>query len=172
VFSECWLLFASKKLKFLLETRIIMSKTTKLWFNIVGILFLTSYAFGIKCYTCDSSKGMSCNYGLLSFTYESKDCSKGEGGLLDTIASIIPSQCTKLVGVDKDGNEYTARSCIPSTGPVNICDAIAKTIKFAEGKNIEKLDCYTCDTDNCNSASKIAGMGVLGFLTACSLFLY
>lgn len=73
---------------------------------------------------------------------------------------------------DKGGNEYVARTCGINTGPVNICDAVAKVISFADGKNIAKMDCWQCDTDKCNSASGFSSMAVVGILAACFLFLF
>lgn len=71
----------------------------------------------------------------------------------------------------KDGSEFVARSCAPSTGPINSCDIIAKAIQFADQQNLDKLDCYTCDGDKCNTGNKrFATVSVVGLMLACVAF--
>lgn len=73
-------------------------------------LYLPFAASGLQCYTCDSSKGTTCSYGLLSFTYPKIDCSEqSNSGILNTITGLIPQECMKLVGVGK----YTVKLFVP-----------------------------------------------------------
>lgn len=141
-------------------------------FGIVIIGFLTLHlGSALTCYSCDSSKGVNCNYGLLSFTYNTVECKANSGSFLDSVANLIPSNCVKLVGIDKDGSEYIARSCGMSTGPINNCDIIAKATSFADDKHLDKLDCYTCEGDKCNSGDRASVVSLMGFVMACIAFL-
>lgn len=76
---------------------------------------------------------------------------------------------------DVHGNEYIARGCTPSIGSsvVNTCDVMAKAISFADQQNLKNLDCYTCNTDLCNSAPKVGGVAVIvGLVIASLTFLF
>lgn len=76
--------------------------------------------------------------------------------------------------VDTNGNEYIARGCTVGTGGVvNTCDLMAKAISFADQQNLKSLDCYTCNSDLCNSAPKIGGTAlIVGLVLACFTFLF
>ncbi|XP_017786680.1 PREDICTED: uncharacterized protein LOC108569588 [Nicrophorus vespilloides] len=142
--------------------------------TVLSILLVINSALALECYVCDSSKSVTCKYSLLSFMQDSQKCNIGSSdGFLGSIASIIPTNCVKLVGKDHNGNEYVSRGCAPSTGPINSCNAIAKAIMtFSDTQELAALDCYTCNTDKCNSATKIGGMTIFGLLAACILFLF
>lgn len=75
---------------------------------------------------------------------------------------------------DHEGNEYIGRGCTVGTGSLNACDAMAKTIQFADSKDLKSLTCHTCDTDLCNSATKFSSTTALavGLVAACFAFLF
>ncbi|KAK9759027.1 Sleepless protein [Popillia japonica] len=132
------------------------------------LLCFSSTVFGLKCYECDSSKNVACDFGFLSFTQNVKDCSA------DTsfIGGLIPSTCTKIVAKAKNGEEYIKRGCGVSTGIINNCQALAKTLQFAVAdENIASIDCYPCDTDKCNSSTSLRAFSFLGIFIACLLYL-
>nr|XP_008196562.1 PREDICTED: uncharacterized protein LOC103312143 [Tribolium castaneum] len=124
-------------------------------------------ALALTCYKCDSSESKFCNYGLASFTYNSVNCDD-ESGIL---SGWIPKECVKLVAKAKDGSEYVARGCMPNLG--GACRAVAKTLSFfsnIEG-DIEDMDCFTCNSDKCNSAAKFSGYSLVGVVLAAVLFM-
>lgn len=83
--------------------------------------------------------------------------------------------CILIHFSDVNGNEYIARGCTVGTGGVvNTCDVMAKAISFADQTNLKSLDCFTCNSELCNSATKI-GSGVaaiVGLIVACFTFLF
>lgn len=73
----------------------------------------------------------------------------------------------------KDGSESVARGCLPKLGD-GVCGAVAKTLgafSSLEGQ-IEDINCYTCDGDKCNSATRYAGLTVFGMILAAIAFLF
>jgi len=135
------------------------------------LLVAVSSVHSLKCYSCDSSKGFTCEYSLLSFIFPSVECENSGGGILDAIASIIPMTCAKIAGKDSEGNTYTARGCVPK-GTSVACNVIASTMKFVDSKQLTDQVCETCDSDNCNSAGRVGGMTAAALLAACFLFLF
>ncbi|KAJ3623741.1 hypothetical protein MTP99_017408 [Tenebrio molitor] len=138
--------------------------------QILAFLMTISTAFALTCYKCDSSQSKLCNYGIGSFTYDTVNCDEEAGG--GVLTNWIPKQCVKLVAKDKDGKEYIARGCMPSVG--SACRGIAKTLSFfssLEGE-IEDMDCFPCDGDKCNSATKFSGYTLLGVVLAAIAFLF
>lgn len=75
---------------------------------------------------------------------------------------------------DVEDNVYIARGCTPGVGgAINTCDLMAKAIAFADQKKLKSLDCYTCNSDLCNSGPTIGGAAVIvGLLAACLTFLF
>ncbi|GJQ72056.1 hypothetical protein Trydic_g3157 [Trypoxylus dichotomus] len=136
--------------------------------NVIAFLLCFSNAvFALKCYQCDSSKNVACDIGLLSFTQNVKDCSADAG----LIGGLLPNNCHKIVAKAKNGDEYIKRDCGISTGLINNCQAIAKALQFAvDDDNIDSIDCYTCDTDKCNSATNLKAFTLLGVVIACVLY--
>ncbi|VEN58473.1 unnamed protein product [Callosobruchus maculatus] len=75
----------------------------------------------------------------------------------------------------KDGSSYIARGCLP---PATVgCSAIAKTIGWissgVDGQDgLRNLQCDTCETDKCNSATKLTGFTILGLVISSFLFMF
>ncbi|KAB0794239.1 hypothetical protein PPYR_13859 [Photinus pyralis] len=123
-------------------------------------------ASALKCYSCT---GFTCGYGLLSFTYPEVECEARTGiSVLDAVASIVPTQCVKIVGKDEQGNGFVARNCTPYSGQV-ACNLIAGALEIGSGH--KDLECYTCTDNLCNSATQFTGMAVVGLIIACFAFL-
>ncbi|RZC38062.1 uncharacterized protein BDFB_009997 [Asbolus verrucosus] len=127
-------------------------------------------ALALRCYKCDSSESALCNYGIGSFTYDTVDCDEeAKGGIF---TNWVPKQCVKLVAIDHDDKEYVARGCMPGIG--GACKAVAKTLSFfsnIEG-GIKDIDCFPCDGDKCNSASRYKGYTMVGVLLAALAFMF
>ncbi|XP_018327984.1 uncharacterized protein LOC108738868 [Agrilus planipennis] len=145
-----------------------------LMLGIVSFLLALNTALAITCYSCDSSKGGNCNWGFLSFTYSTVDCNAKDenGGFLSAIGSVIPQKCYKLVGVDKQNNEYVSRGCVTSTGPIDSCQYLAEVANFLKPGDLQSLQCSSCNTDKCNSASKFASATIAAVLFASFVFLF
>lgn len=59
-------------------------------------------AYGLECYTCDSSKGVACSYGWLSLTYAKMECTpQTDSSIVNMFTGLVPTQCSKIVGVGK-----------------------------------------------------------------------
>ncbi|XP_066137750.1 uncharacterized protein [Euwallacea fornicatus] len=130
-----------------------------------------SSAAALQCYSCNSGDSATCKWGLTSFTYNVDTC--GSAGILD---GLVGAKCYKITAKNKEGTEHIARGCLnpPALG----CQTIAKSIGWiseqtrSDSQAISNIDCVTCDTDKCNSASKIAGFTLFGVLLAIFAFMF
>ncbi|XP_066259692.1 uncharacterized protein [Euwallacea similis] len=130
-----------------------------------------SSASALECYSCNSRDSATCRWGLTSFTYDVDKC--GSAGILD---GLVGAKCYKITAKNKEGQEYIARGCLdpPALG----CQTIAKSVGWIsdqtskDSQAISDIDCVTCDTDKCNSASKIAEFTLLGVLLAIFAFMF
>jgi len=137
------------------------------------VLYLSAFllaigtASALRCYACS---GFACGYGFLSFTYPEVDCEiKSGNSFIDTVASIVPSQCVKVVGVDESGSNFIARNCSTYTGET-ACKLLVGALEL--GSNMKDVQCYTCTDNLCNSAPKFTGMAAIGLIIACFAFLF
>lgn len=133
---------------------------------LVTVLVAIGTVSSLRCYACN---GFTCGYGMLSFTYPEVDCEAKTGNsLLDTVASIIPTQCVKIVGKDENGGSFVARNCTAYSGQV-ACNLIAGAMELGTG--LKDMECYTCTDNLCNSSNQFRGMTVVGLIIACFAFL-
>lgn len=124
-------------------------------------------ASALKCYACT---GFACGYGLFSFTYPEIDCEAKTGSsIIDAVASIIPTQCVKIVGKDANGSGFVARNCSTYTGQAG-CNLLATALEL--GSDVKDIECFTCTSNLCNSAPKFTGMAAVGLIIACLAFLF
>ncbi|ENN81736.1 uncharacterized protein LOC109546495 [Dendroctonus ponderosae] len=137
----------------------------------VLVLALAVSSEALTCYSCDTQKSMACGWGIASFTYDTVDC--GSLGFLD---SIVGPSCVKLTAKNKEGKEYIHRGCL--AGPAVGCQAVAKTVGWVSDQSsnspdsLSDMNCETCSTDKCNSASTLAGFTLFGVLMATLAFLF
>lgn len=136
----------------------------------IAILFVVNAANGLSCYDCNSKDSVTCKWGLTSFTYNTQECTSA--GILD---NVFTPKCYKITAENKDGKEYIARGCLP---PATIgCAAISKTIGWISSQTsddpetLQNLSCETCETDKCNSASKLAGFTLVGIILSSVAFM-
>ncbi|KAL1497961.1 hypothetical protein ABEB36_008839 [Hypothenemus hampei] len=138
---------------------------------ILLFILAVNSASALKCYKCDSSESTTCNWALTSFLYDIEEC--GNNGFLD---SVVVPKCYKIMAINNEGQEYIARGC--TKAPAIGCKALATGITFMsdimskDPNALKNLDCVTCETDKCNSASKIAGFTLFGVLLAAFAFLF
>ncbi|XP_019865468.1 uncharacterized protein LOC109594668 [Aethina tumida] len=133
---------------------------------LLGLMGL-NVAYATTCYYCDSSKEVSCSYGIVSFIYPTKDCNEG-------LLGSLPQSCVKVTATNKNGESYVARGCVPSIGQ-SVCNAIVKSAGFftsLETKDDLDVNCYTCDTDKCNSSQRIAATTFVAILIALAAFMF
>ncbi|KAG5869568.1 hypothetical protein JTB14_011554 [Gonioctena quinquepunctata] len=122
---------------------------------VVAILLVVNAANGLKCYSCNTKDQTQCNWGLVSFTFNTEECVSG--GFLDRI---LVQKCYKMTATNKAGESYIARGCLPA--PALGCSALASAAGWlastsSDAKDsLENLSCETCETDKCNSANKKA----------------
>ncbi|CAG9767450.1 unnamed protein product [Ceutorhynchus assimilis] len=137
----------------------------------VALALAVNAAAALECYNCNSKESAACKWGFTSFTYNTEKC--GSAGFLD---SIVGAKCFKITAKNKKGEDYIARGCMnpPAVG----CQVLAKTVGWISDQSsndpdaLSELDCQTCDSDKCNSASKISGFTLLGVLLAVFAFLF
>ncbi|XP_018571683.1 uncharacterized protein LOC108911270 [Anoplophora glabripennis] len=137
----------------------------------LALLLALSTANALKCYNCNSKDSATCSWGLTSFTYNTEECASA--GLLD---SVIGPKCYKIAAENKEGGEYIARGCLPP-GTIG-CNAIASAIGWISSQSsndadsLKNLNCYTCDSDKCNSAQRLTGVTFIGLILAAAIFLF
>nr|CAH7749191.1 unnamed protein product [Callosobruchus chinensis] len=135
----------------------------------LAVIFTATAVNGLTCYSCNSKENALCSYGFTSLTYSSQQCESA--GFID---NIISQKCFKITAEGKDGSSYIARGCLP---PATVgCSAIAKTIGWISGLDnqdgLRNLQCDTCETDKCNSATKLTGFTILGLVISSFLFMF
>ncbi|XP_060522732.1 uncharacterized protein LOC132699830 [Cylas formicarius] len=128
--------------------------------NILAILTGVYAAKALTCYSCDSQQSKTCDWGLLSFVYPTQECASA--GIFD---SLFTTKCFKITARNRQGNWYVARGC--QNPPAFGCSVIAESIGWVskissnDPEALSDLECSTCDSDKCNSASKFARLGAL-----------
>lgn len=138
-------------------------------FLVVALAFNAANA--LDCYSCNSKDSVACRWGLTSFTYNVETCTSV--GFLD---SLVGPKCYKITAKNSEGGEYIARGC--QNPPALGCEALAKTVGWISDQSsndpdrITDINCVTCESDKCNSATKIAGLSLLGLLVATFAFLF
>ncbi|XP_030759698.1 uncharacterized protein LOC115885074 [Sitophilus oryzae] len=130
----------------------------------VALILAVNAANGLKCYSCNSKDSTACGWGLASFTYSTEECQSA--GFLN---ALVGPKCYKIEAKDDQGNSYIARGC--QNPPAFGCEAIAKTAGWLSGETYQS-SCSTCETDKCNSATKLTGFTVFGLLLATLAFLF
>nr|CAI5836047.1 unnamed protein product [Callosobruchus analis] len=136
----------------------------------LAVLFTATAVNGLTCYTCNSKDNALCSYGFTSLTYSSQECASA--GVID---NIISQKCYKITAEGKDGSSYIARGCLP---PATVgCSAIAQAVGWISNMDnsqdgLRNLQCDTCVTDKCNSATKMTGFTILGLVISSLLFMF
>ncbi|CAH1954185.1 unnamed protein product [Acanthoscelides obtectus] len=135
----------------------------------LAVLFTATAVNGLTCYNCDSKNNALCSYGFTSLTYASQECSSA--GFID---NIISPKCYKITAEGKDGSSYIARGCLP---PATVgCSAMAKAIGWISNADsqdgLRNLQCDTCETDKCNSATRMTGFTIVGLVISSFLFMF
>ncbi|XP_072392955.1 uncharacterized protein [Diabrotica undecimpunctata] len=139
--------------------------------TVFTVLLVINGAYGLQCYSCNSQDKTSCKWGLTSFLQNTEECTTA--GILDALFS---PKCYKITAKSKSGGEYIARGCL-QPGAVG-CSAIAKTISWFSSAvssddpdSLQVLGCETCETDKCNSATKLTGFAFIGLVLSAMVFL-
>ncbi|XP_018571665.1 uncharacterized protein LOC108911258 [Anoplophora glabripennis] len=138
----------------------------------VAFLATLNAASALNCFTCSSKDTFTCgwNVPLIYLSYGTKQCASV--GVLD---ALIGAKCYKITAQNKQGNWLVERGCLPP-GAFG-CNAIASAVGWISSEmsndpnSLKNLNCYTCNSDNCNSAQRFSGTTLVGLALAAAIFL-
>ncbi|XP_050513290.1 uncharacterized protein LOC126888892 [Diabrotica virgifera virgifera] len=138
--------------------------------TIVAVLLVINGAYALECYKCNSQDKTLCKWGLTSFLQDTEQCSS-------VLGAVFSPKCYKITAKSKGGSEYIARGCM-ATGLGGGCSAMAKTLSWFSSAvssddpdSLQVLGCETCETDKCNSATKLTGFAFIGLVLSAMAFL-